>query len=84
MRLAPDVASLIRAGSDLPQRRDQLGRIVLQHLDVFLAARGRQQRNAVMARHDMHVQVKYDLAAGGFVELLHGDAIRPMPRARLR
>ena len=52
------------------QRRDQLGRVVFQHLDVFLAAGRRQQRDAVMARHHVHMQVEHDLSAGGFVELL--------------
>ena len=44
-------------------------------LHVFLAARRRQQRDAVVARHHMHVQMKHHLSAGGFVELLHGDAV---------
>ena len=35
----------------------------------------RQQRDAVLARHHMHVEVEHDLAAGGLVELLHGDAV---------
>ena len=33
-----------------PQRCGQPGRIVLQHLHIFPAARGRQQRHAVVAR----------------------------------
>ena len=72
----PDYASLHPATNALrTPRRDQFGRVVLQHLDVFLAASGRQQRDAVMARHHVHMQVEHDLPAGGLVELLHGDAV---------
>ena len=58
-----------------PQRRGQFRRIVFQHLDVFLPARRRQQRDAVMARHHVHVQVEHDLPASGLAELLHGDVV---------
>ena len=56
---APDVATLIRAtktDQSLSQRRDEFRRIVLQHLHVFFPARRRQQRDAIVARHDVHVQ----------------------------
>ena len=57
------------------QRRDQPGHILFQHFRVFLAACRRQQRNSVMARHHMHVQVIHHLSGSGFAELLDRDAV---------
>ena len=58
-----------------PQRRDQFRRVILQHLDIFLPARRRQQCDAFLTWHHVHVEVEHDLSAGGLVELLHGDAV---------
>ena len=49
---------------------DKLPGILFQRLAVFLATGGRQERNSIVTGHDMHVEMKHHLSAGGFVKLL--------------
>ena len=56
------------------ERGDQPGRVILEHLGVFLPALRRPQRHSRFHRHDMHMQVKHHLSADGFAELLDDDA----------
>src|SRR3569623_1701247 len=58
------------------QRRDQLCRMLFDHLGTVLAALPPQQRNTFPPRHHMHVEVKYHLAARGLAELLEDEAVR--------
>src|SRR5690349_1836333 len=67
--------AISRRTDRLAERRRQLLRVLLEHLGIFLAAGGRQQRDPVMARHDVDVQVKDDLSASALVELLNGEAV---------
>ena len=59
----------------IPQRRRKLLRLLGEHVRRLLHAGGRFHRHALLARDDVDVEVKYDLAAGAFVELLDGDAV---------
>src|SRR5262245_53549500 len=61
--------------SGAPQRRRKLERLVGQDGGLFLVGRGRLHRHGVLARDDMDVQMKDDLTAGRFVELLQREAV---------
>src|SRR6266849_10747862 len=59
------------------QRRAQPLCVFREHFGLLPFARRRLQGYAGFSRNDVDMQVEHDLAAGGFVELLDGEALGP-------
>src|SRR6266705_5971751 len=66
----PAARRSLRFMTKLAQSCGELCRLILEHLWRFLDARRRLERDAVLARDHVDVEVEYYLSARGLVELL--------------
>src|SRR3982074_1544254 len=71
----PAARRSFRFMTKLGQGRGELCRLILEHLWRFLDARRRLERDAVLARDHVNVEVKHHLSAGGLAELLQRHTV---------